>query len=412
MQTTYFPPSPATQPPPPPPPPQDPTPTEVLPAPSPKRPIVRSAALAALLAVAAGVGGVAGAVVADDRAAGSTPASSVVRDASPAAADDSATNGSGSGSIETAAARVGPSVVTIEVQSSSGPFGSASSATGSGVIIRADGYILTNNHVVSSAVNGGASITVTFNDGRTASARIVGRDPSSDLAVIKVQGISGLTAATFANSDQLRIGQSVIAVGAPLGLSNTVTSGIVSAVGRPVRTGENGVDQQSAVIDAIQTDTAINPGNSGGPLVDLSGRVVGINSAIATVGESNVGNATDQSGNIGVGFAIPANDAADIADQLIAHGTAEHASLGVQASDADAAGGAVIRQVTSGSPADDAGLRAGDLVTRVGDRKVTDVDSLVVAIRDHAPGDHVVVTYRRGGQEEKATVTLTSQSVS
>jgi len=407
MQTTYFPPNTATESPPP---PQDPAPTEVLPAPPPKRPILRSAALAALLAAAAGVGGVAGALVSDDHAASPSAAASVARDTSPAAADNAATDASG-GSIETAAARVGPSVVTIQVQGSSGPFGSATSATGSGVVIRSDGYILTNNHVVSSVANGG-SITVTLKDGRTAPARIVGRDPSTDLAVIKVQGVTGLTAATFADSNQLRIGQSVIAVGAPLGLSNTVTSGIVSAVHRPVRTGESGVDQQSAVIDAIQTDTAINPGNSGGPLVDLSGRVVGINSAIATVGDSGGPTGTEQSGNIGVGFAIPANDTADIANQLIAHGKAEHASLGVQASDADDSAGAVIGQVTSGSPADDAGLRAGDVVTAVGDRKVTDVDSLVVAIRDHAPGDHVIVTYRRGNQEAKTTVTLTSQSVS
>jgi len=397
MQTTYLPPNPATVPPPP---PVEPIPTELLPPPPRKRPAARAAALAALLALAAGVGGVAGAVVADDNAAPSSAAApSVVRDTSPTGSNGAA------GSVETAAARIAPSVVTIEVQSSNGPMGSGTSATGSGVIVRADGHILTNNHVVSSAVSGGG-IEVTFNDGRTASARIVGRDPSTDLAVIKVENVSGLVPATFADSAQLRIGQSVIAVGAPLGLSNTVTSGIVSAVDRPVRTGQSGVDPQSAVIDAVQTDAPINPGNSGGPLVDLQGRVVGINSAIATVGSGSGVPGGDQSGNIGVGFAIPANDAANITDQLIADGIAKHASLGVQASDAAGAEGATIQQVTAGGAADTAGLRVGDIVAAVGDRAVTDVDSLVVAIRDHRPGDQVKITYRRGDGEATATVTL------
>jgi putative serine protease PepD len=304
-------------------------------------------------------------------------------------------------------------VVTIEVRSASGPMGSATSATGSGVVIRADGHILTNNHVVASGAAGG-SIVVTFDDGRTAAARLVGRDPSSDLAVIKVENMSGLTTAAFADSGQLRVGQPVIAVGAPLGLRNTVTSGIVSAVDRPVRTGQSGVDPQFAVIDAVQTDAPINPGNSGGPLVDIHGRVVGINSAIATVNSDSGGipGATDQSGNIGVGFAIPANDAANVANQLVASGAADHATLGVQASDAASSDGATIQQVAPGGAADQAGLRPGDVVTAVGERRVTDLDSLVVAIRDRLPGDQVKITYLREESKETATVTLGSRTES
>jgi putative serine protease PepD len=279
------------------------------------------------------------------------------------------------------------------------------------VVIRADGYIVTNNHVVASAAAGG-DITVTFADGRTAAARIVGRDPSSDIAVLRVENVSGLTPATFADSGKLRVGQAVIAVGAPLGLSGTVTSGIVSAVDRPVRTGESGVDPQVAIIDAVQTDASINPGNSGGPLADLQGRVVGINSAIATVNSGSGGfpGGADQSGNIGVGFAIPANDAVNIANQLIADGTADHATLGVQASDAADSGGATIQQVTPGGAADKAGLRRGDVVTAVGERRVTGLDSLVAAVRDNLPGDQVKIEYRRGETEQTTTVTLASRT--
>ncbi|MDQ6649161.1 MAG: trypsin-like peptidase domain-containing protein [Actinomycetota bacterium] len=314
------------------------------------------------------------------------------------------------GTAEAAAKAVGPSVVTIavtgRVQSAFGR-AQAQSDTGSGVVIRTDGYVLTNNHVVAAAVGGG-TVSVTFSDGRSVPASIVGTDPTSDLAVVRVSGVTGLTAAVFADSDQLHVGQAVLAVGAPLGLSNTVTEGIVSTLHRPVATGEQGAPAQS-VIDAVQTDAAINPGNSGGALVDLAGRVVGINSAIASVGASATGT---QSGNIGVGFAIPSSAAAKVADQLIATGHATHAQLGVSVTDgtgssANAPGaGATLGQVAAGGPAAAAGLQAGDVVTKVGDRVVTDANGLIVAVRAHEPGESVVVTYRRSGAVRTASVVL------
>jgi putative serine protease PepD len=320
-----------------------------------------------------------------------------------------AASGTVKGTPESAASIIGPSVVTVEVtgQASNGFGGSSgSSGTGSGVIIRAEGYILTNNHVVSAAAGGG-SVHVTLSDGRTLPATIVGTDASTDLAVLKVSGASGLKAATFARSEALKVGQAVLAVGAPLGLANTVTQGIVSTLHRPVRTGEAGASAQ-AVIDAVQTDAAINPGNSGGALVDLAGRVVGINSAIATTGGSGSG----QSGNIGVGFAIPSEIASNVAGQLIASGRAVHSQIGVSVGDApnstDGAPGlgATIRDVTAGGPAAKAGLQLGDVVTKVNDRRVTDADSLIVAVRSHDPGSTVTLTISRGGATKTLTVTL------
>ena len=309
------------------------------------------------------------------------------------------------GTAQSAAATIGPSVVTIAVTSSAaGPFGAAqtTSGTGSGIVLRSDGTILTNNHVVAGATR----VTVTFDDGSTAPATVVGTDPTSDLAVVRAEGVSSLTPAVFADSDDLAVGQAVLAVGAPLGLSSTVTEGIVSTLDRPVRTGD-GASEQS-VIDAVQTDAAINPGNSGGALVDLEGRVVGVNSAIATAGDGS-------SGNIGVGFAIPSNDAVAVAEQLIADGTADHPLLGVSVGETrgpaqGSAGqdGAVLTAVTAGGPAEDAGLQAGDVVTAVGERTVVDADSLIVAVRDHAPGEEVEVTYERDGREATTTATLAS----
>jgi putative serine protease PepD len=307
-----------------------------------------------------------------------------------------------SGSPEAAAATIGPSVVTIEVTGlSDDAFGQVrrSASTGSGVVLRADGYILTNNHVVDAAVGGG-SVHVTLTDGTTVPATIVGTDPSTDLAVIKVSGVDNLKAATFARTSDLRVGQAVLAVGAPLGLSNTVTQGIVSTLHRPVRTGEN----QQAVLDAVQTDAAINPGNSGGALVDLAGRVVGINSAIATSGGT--------SGNIGVGFAIPSEVATKIADQIIATGRATHSQIGVSVADAPSSTdgapglGALIRSVVSGGPAASGGLQVGDVVTKVDDRRVTDADSLIVAVRAYDPGTTVTLTVTRDGATKTLRVTL------
>jgi putative serine protease PepD len=312
------------------------------------------------------------------------------------------------GTPEAAAAAIAPSVVTVEVTGQVGDaFGglSAQSDTGSGVIIRSEGYVLTNNHVVDAAVGGG-SVHVTLADGRTVPATIVGTDPTSDLAVIKLTGVSGLKAATFAKSADLRVGQTVLAIGAPLGLANTVTQGIVSTLNRPVRTGQSA--NQQAVIDAVQTDAAINPGNSGGALVDLAGRVVGINSAIATAGGTT--------GNIGVGFAIPSETATKVADEIIRTGKATHSQIGVSVADAPSTTdgapglGALIKAVQQGGPAARAGLQEGDVVTKVDDRRVTDADSLIVAVRSHDPGDVVTLTVSRGGSERTIRVTLGSAS--
>ena len=356
----------------------------------------RLIAVAAITAVLGGlVGG--GAVAALDSGGGTTVTSAAVTTQT----GDAPTSAAGNGTVEAAAATATRSVVRLDVRASSGE------ATGSGVIIRSDGYILTNEHVVAGAGSNG-SITVTFDDGRTATATVVGTDATTDLAVVKVSGVSGLTAATFADSDTVDVGQTVLAIGSPLGLDGTVTEGIVSALHRPTRGGSN----DTAVIDALQTDAAINSGNSGGPLVDLAGRVVGINTSIATAGSGGPGQ-SGSSGNIGIGFAIPADTAATIAEQLIADGTATHAYLGVQtgggassASSSDS--GATLASVESGGPAAAAGLRTGDVVTKVDERVISDSDELVAAVRSYAPGEKVTLTVERDGAERTVTVTLGS----
>ena len=236
---------------------------------------------------------------------------------------------------------------------------------------------------------------------------MVGRDPKTDLAVLKVEK-PGLRVAALGDSDELAVGDPVIAVGSPLGLAGTVTSGIVSALNRPVRLGGQGGSSGSdtnAVINAIQTDAPINPGNSGGALVDGAGALVGINSAIATLSSGQ-----GQSGSIGLGFAIPINEARDIAQQLIRTGKVQHATLGVTARSVTdgARDGALVESVTAGSAAAKAGIKAGDVITRVGDRLVAGADELVVQVRTRKVGDKVELTYVRGGRTAKTTVTLQS----
>jgi putative serine protease PepD len=363
------------------------------------RPWLRGVAGLGVAAVIGGaVGGGAVALADHGRNGAVATAPSVQRDDSAAPAQATSSDGT----VEGAAAAIANSVVTIDVRS-----GDGSGGTGSGVIVRSDGYILTNDHVVAAAGSGG--VTVKFADGRTASAKVVGTDASSDLAVIKVEGVSGLTAAKFADSSKLKVGQTVVAIGSPLGLDDTVTSGIVSALHRATRAGPD----DNAVIDAVQTDAAINPGNSGGALVDLAGRLVGINTSIATVsGGSPRFGQSSESGNIGIGFAIPSNTAADIADQLIAHGNAAHAYLGVQVSTSSSTSttGGTLASVASGGPAAAAGLRAGDVVVKVGDRAVSNGDELVAAIRSYQPGDRVTLTVHRGSSSTTLTVTLGSDA--
>ncbi|MGI5243526.1 S1C family serine protease [Dactylosporangium sp. CA-139066] len=272
-----------------------------------------------------------------------------------------------------------PSVVDI----------STGEAEGSGVIMTKDGQIITNNHVVQGA----RQLTVTFSTGKTAPATVVGTDPAGDIAVIKVQGVSDLTPAKFGDSDALRVGDTVLAVGSPLGLQGSVTAGIVSALHRTI-SGEQG---GKSIADAIQTDAAINPGNSGGALVNLKGEVVGINTAIATAGENS-------NGNIGVGFAISANRARSSADQLAKGGKVSHPYLGVQLT--DGTNGALIGGVVAGGPADKAGLKTGDIVTKFGTSTVTDATSLINAVQAAKAGDQVPVVVNRNGTEQTVTVTL------
>lgn len=296
---------------------------------------------------------------------------------------------------------VAPSVVAIQVQSQAG------GAEGSGVIYDDQGHIVTNNHVVSGAQND--TVQVTLSDGRLYEATIVGTDPTTDLAVVKLKNPpDDLKPASFGSSDDVTVGDAVLAVGNPLGLANTATTGIVSAVDRPVSaSGEDGSTQ--VVTNAIQIDAAINPGNSGGPLFNAQGQVIGITSSIATMSSGMSG---EQSGSIGLGFAIPVNLASNIADQLIKDGSAEHAFLGVTMQDATATAdgvtrrGAKVVEVSSGSPAADAGLQAGDVIVAIDDDSVNGAESLTAYVREKAADQKVTLTYVRDGKTQTVDVTL------
>ncbi|MEU2199757.1 trypsin-like peptidase domain-containing protein [Isoptericola sp. NPDC019482] len=296
---------------------------------------------------------------------------------------------------------VAPSVVAIQVQSESG------GAEGSGVIYDDQGHIVTNNHVVSGAQND--TVQVTLSDGRLYEATIVGTDPTTDLAVVKLKNPpDDLKPAAFGSSDDVTVGDAVLAVGNPLGLANTATTGIVSALDRPVSaSGEDGSTQ--VVTNAIQIDAAINPGNSGGPLFNAQGQVIGITSSIATMSSGMSG---EQSGSIGLGFAIPVNLATNIADQLIKDGSAEHAFLGVTMQDATASAdgvtrrGAEVVEVSSGSPAADAGLQAGDVIVAIDDDSVNGAESLTAYVREKAADQKVTLTYVRDGKTQTVDVTL------
>ena len=329
------------------------------------------------------------------------------------AAASTTTNAASSGSgqvsacdVTSVANQVIPSVVTISARGSNG------GGTGSGEIIKSDGYIVTNNHVIAIAANGG-SVEVQFADGQTAPATIVGRDPLTDLAVLKVDTSAKLQPIAIGSSSSVVVGQAAVVIGAPLGLSGTVTSGIISALDRTIEVpGEN--DSSALLVGALQTDASINPGNSGGSMVNCSGQLIGIPSAGASVpsssGESN-------GGSIGLGFAIPVNLAMTIADEIIATGSVTHAYFGVNAapippSAAAQAGvpeGLYVQSVVPGGPAAKAGLRQGDVITKIDGQAATSTVQLQELTLTKKPGDTVPLEYSRNGQSATATVTLGTQ---
>jgi S1-C subfamily serine protease len=302
------------------------------------------------------------------------------------------------GSVADVAARVIPSVVSIEIRVGD------TGGSGSGIVIDGSGYVLTNNHVASLAATvSQAQLSVVFSDGTRVPGTIVARDIHSDLAVIKVD-VQNLVVAQLGDSSTLAVGDAVIAIGSPLGLNGTVTTGVISALNRPVKLSGEGTDTD-AVIDALQTDAPINPGNSGGALVDATGAVIGINSAIRTLGDTTSG------GSIGLGFAIPINYARDIAQQLIKTGKAVHTTIGVDARSATDGTtlGAQVQNVRAGSPAEAAGIVEGDVITKVGDRTVGNADELTVAVQAHKVGETVQVDATRAGRTFSVSVTLAAE---
>ena len=306
----------------------------------------------------------------------------------------------------TVAENVLPTIVTVNANAG------ANSGSGSGEVIRSDGYILTNDHVISAAANGGTT-EVVLTDGESARASIVGRDPATDLAVLKASGLRSPSVISFGSSEALNVGQPVVALGAPLGLSSSVTTGIVSALGRNVQLpGQSG--QSALLVDAIQTDAAINPGNSGGALVDCAGKLIGIPTAGAVVPSPS---GQPSAGNIGIGFAIPVKLAKLVSDELIATGMVSHAELGLQVSpttpararQAGANAGLFVNQVRPGGPASSAGLQPGDVITKIEGEPARSTDQLIALTLTKRAGDTVRLTYQRQGQSRDTTVTLGSQ---
>ncbi|MER6094988.1 trypsin-like peptidase domain-containing protein [Streptomyces sp. NPDC001728] len=315
-------------------------------------------------------------------------------------------------SVAGIAASALPGVVTLHVK------GNGSSGTGTGFVLDTKGHILTNNHVVDGAASS-EDITVTFSSGESARAKLIGKDTGYDLAVVQVTGVSGLKPLPLGNSDNVRVGDPVVAIGAPFDLSNTVTSGIISAKERPITAGgEKGDGTDISYVDALQTDAPINPGNSGGPLLDSKARVVGINSAIRAAGGSGEGEGAgaSQPGSIGLGFAIPINQGKRVAEELINTGKARHPVIGVSLDMQFNGDGARVGEkgkdgsasVTPGGPAAQAGLRPGDVITKVDGQRVHNGEELIVKIRAHRPGDKLELTLTRNGKELTKTLTLGS----
>ncbi|WP_344369928.1 S1C family serine protease, partial [Streptomyces indiaensis] len=313
-------------------------------------------------------------------------------------------------SVAGIAGRALPSVVTLHVS------GADEQGTGTGFVLDTRGHILTNNHVVQPAGSGG-EITVTFNGGQTAKAEVIGRDSGYDLAVVKVKGVSGLTPLPLGNSDNVQVGDPVVAIGAPFDLAGTVTSGIISAKQRPITAGgEKGDGSDVSYVDALQTDAPINPGNSGGPLLDARARVIGINSAIRSAESGGSGQDSGRAGSIGLGFAIPINQGKRVAEELINTGKATHPVIGITL-DMDYTGdGARVAAegreggapVTAGGPGAKAGIKAGDVITEVDGLRVHSGEELIVKTRAHRPGDRLELTVERGGKERKVSLVLGS----
>lgn len=302
------------------------------------------------------------------------------------------------GTVQAVAEAVQPAVVSIRLLTED------SAVSGSGSIISQDGYVLTNNHVVEGAADGRAEMTVTLQDGSIHPAKFIAGDSNTDVAVIKVEGVSNMPTITIGNSDDLAVGQNVVAIGAPLGLEQTVTTGIVSALNRPVRAGEGG---EATIIDAIQTDAAINPGNSGGPLVNMNGELIGMNSVIASTTSSG----SEEAGSIGLGFAIPANFARRTADQLIKDGKASYPLIGVSLDQRFRESGAKIAEVSKDGPGDKAGLKKGEVVVAINDRVIKNANGLIAAVRSSDFGAKIKlkVVDEKGENPREVEVTLPNE---
>ncbi|WP_327125821.1 S1C family serine protease [Streptomyces sp. NBC_01727] len=359
--------------------------------------LVAAVAVAAL--VAGGIGGALGYWAADRNDSGNSSGSTTIT-----ASTNPQALKRDPGTVAGVAARALPSVVTIDAQNGDGEGG-----TGTGFVYDKEGHILTNNHVVASAANSG-QLTATFSNGKKYDAEVVGRAEGYDVAVLKLKNApSGLAPLALGNSDQVAVGDSTIAIGAPFGLSNTVTTGIISAKNRPVASGD-GSGGSNSYMSALQTDASINPGNSGGPLLDARGAVIGINSAIQSTGSSGQA----QAGSIGLGFAIPINQAENVAQQLIKTGQPVYPVIGATVTMDEKTGGAVISEQGSGGtppvspdgPAAKAGLKAGDVITKFNETVIDSGPTLIGEIWTHKPGDKVTLTYKRDGKMSTAEVTL------
>ncbi|MET7368337.1 trypsin-like peptidase domain-containing protein [Streptomyces sp. NPDC005566] len=359
------------------------------------------AAVAAAALVAGGVGGALGYWAADSNDSGSSSGSTTV-----AASNSPKDFKREAGTVAGVAANALPSVVTIDAQSGDGEGG-----TGTGFVYDKEGHILTNNHVVASAADNG-QLTATFSDGKKYDAEVVGRAQGYDVAVLKLKNApDGLTPLPLGDSEKVAVGDSTIAIGAPFGLSNTVTTGIISAKNRPVASGD-GSSNKNSYMSALQTDASINPGNSGGPLLDAGGAVIGINSAIQSTTGGGAGQS--QAGSIGLGFAIPVNQAKNVAEQLIKTGQPVYPVIGATVTMEEKTGGATISDqgaagtpaVTPNGPAAKAGLKAGDVITKFNDTVVESGPTLIGEIWTHKPGDKVTLTYKRDGKTATAELVL------